>query len=55
MKLINHTYQTLEALETFIKDSFVGDEYLLIQLFYGDIPPENLSSLLTFFKVNIAK
>ena len=53
MKLINYTYQTPEALETFIKDSFEGDEYLLIQLFCKEISLKNLSSLLTFLKSTV--
>ncbi|MBN1840270.1 MAG: EAL domain-containing protein [Campylobacterales bacterium] len=50
MKLINHTYQTLEALEVFVKSTFKGDEHLLIQLFCGEVEHHQLSSIISFLK-----
>ncbi|AFV97634.1 MULTISPECIES: EAL domain-containing protein [unclassified Sulfuricurvum] len=48
MRLINHRYESSEALKRFISETFKGDEVLFVQLFSG-----NMDTLLTQSVVNI--
>lgn len=50
MKLINYSYETLEALEHFARTYFRPNDHLFIQLFCGTFDTAKLTKILSFLK-----
>lgn len=50
MKLINYSYETLEALEHFSRTYFKPNDHLFIQLFCGDTDQLKITKILHFLK-----
>ena len=55
MKLINYSYETLEALEHFSRTYFKPNDYLFIQLFCGDVDLLKITKILHFLKNTFPK
>lgn len=55
MKLVNYTYETLEALEHFSRTYFRPNEHLFIQLFCGDTDRKKITEILHFLKKTFPK
>lgn len=51
MKLINYSYETIEALEKFSSANFSPNNHLFIQLFCGDFDKIKIASILRFLKL----
>lgn len=55
MKLINYSYETLEALEHFAKTYFRPNDHLLIQIFCGSFDKLKITEILHFLKQTFPK
>ena len=55
MKLVNYTYETLEALEHFSRTYFRPNEHLFIQLFCGNTDKAIITEILHFLKKTFPK
>ena len=55
MKLVNYTYETLEALEHFSRTYFRPNDHLFIQLFCGNTDKEIITEILHFLKKTFPK
>lgn len=55
MKLVNYTYETLEALEHFARTYFRPNDHLFIQLFCGNTDKAILTEILHFLKKTFPK
>ncbi|AOO64107.1 EAL domain-containing protein [Sulfurospirillum halorespirans] len=55
MKLVNYTYETLDALEHFSRTYFRPNEHLFIQLFCGNTDKAILTEILHFLKKTFPK
>ena len=55
MKLINYSYETLEALEHFVRAYFKPNDHLFIQLFCGNVDKLKITEILHFLKKTFPK
>ena len=55
MKLINYSYETLEALEHFARTHFKPNDHLFIQLFCGNVDKLKITEILNFLKQTFPK
>lgn len=55
MKLINYSYETLEALEHFARTYFRPNDHLLIQIFCGNVDKLKITDILHFLKKTFHK
>ena len=55
MKLINYSYETLDALERFARTYFKPNDHLFIQLFCGTFEKIKIQEILHFLKKTFPK
>jgi len=55
VKLINYSYETLEALEHFVRAYFKPNDHLFIQLFCGNVDKLKITEILHFLKKTFPK
>ena len=48
MKLLNHLYEDMPSLHTFVEDHFHPQDHILIQLFFGDLDAQKIQAILDY-------